>query len=294
MNSEFYKLLGDRIKNRRKELKLTQAALCGEYITRNMLSRIENGSAHPSMDTLIYISEQLKLPVEYFVSKDEQSAALYKRLEVISKIRSLFESEQYRKCVDLCESTGIDDSEINLIFAESELKLALECMMYSKLKSAEEHLDKCEYAAGKCVYNSDKIHASVHFYRTLIRSVKENKYPASLLFNESRIILVDEEFIIFVYLLTVYNQTGSIPSNSVLSVSNPVYKNFLQACEYISESNFENAKPYLLNVMAASPGFFTLYFTIQKLELCYKETDDFKKAYEYAKMRLELLDKFNN
>ena len=46
--------------------------------------------------------------------------------------------------------------------------------------------------------------------------------------------------------------------------------------------------------MNSSPDFFTTYFTVQNLEICYKETDDFKKAYEYANMRLDLLEKFNN
>ena len=37
--------IGDKIKKIRKEKKITQSALAGQRITRNMLSAIENGTA---------------------------------------------------------------------------------------------------------------------------------------------------------------------------------------------------------------------------------------------------------
>ena len=44
--------LGEKLRQARLEAGLSQRALCGEEITRNMLSRIENGAAQPSMRTL--------------------------------------------------------------------------------------------------------------------------------------------------------------------------------------------------------------------------------------------------
>ena len=41
--------LGEKIKQARQEAGLSQRQLCGDAITRNMLSQIENGSARPSM-----------------------------------------------------------------------------------------------------------------------------------------------------------------------------------------------------------------------------------------------------
>ena len=68
MNS---KSLGEKIKLRRKSLGLTQSELAGNKITRNMLSRIENGAALPSLDTLEHIAIGLKLPVPYLLSEDD-------------------------------------------------------------------------------------------------------------------------------------------------------------------------------------------------------------------------------
>ena len=94
MSREFYKQLGKRIRERRKELGLTQNAVSGDFITRNMLSSIENGSAKPSIDTLIYIADKLNMPAEYFMCRDSNTAALYKRIESVDEIRSLFETKQ--------------------------------------------------------------------------------------------------------------------------------------------------------------------------------------------------------
>ena len=48
---------------------MSQRQLCGETITRNMLSLIENGSAKPSMDTLRYLAARLGKPMGYFLEE---------------------------------------------------------------------------------------------------------------------------------------------------------------------------------------------------------------------------------
>ena len=62
--------LGDRIRQARLELGLSQRQLGGDVITRNMLSLIESGSAVPSLQTLLYLSRQLQKPVGYFLEDE--------------------------------------------------------------------------------------------------------------------------------------------------------------------------------------------------------------------------------
>ena len=59
--------LSQKLKQARLDAGLSQKALCGDRITRNMLSQIENGSARPSMDTLRYLAQQLGKPISYFL-----------------------------------------------------------------------------------------------------------------------------------------------------------------------------------------------------------------------------------
>ena len=68
--------LGEKILQTRKALGLSQRQLCGDTITRNMLSRIEHGMARPSMDTLRILAQRLDKPISYFLEDDGDSALL--------------------------------------------------------------------------------------------------------------------------------------------------------------------------------------------------------------------------
>lgn len=61
--------LGKRIKACRLEAQLSQRQLCGDYMTRNMLSQIESGAARPSMDTLAYLAQRLGKTVSFFLEE---------------------------------------------------------------------------------------------------------------------------------------------------------------------------------------------------------------------------------
>ncbi len=64
--------LGEKIRQARLEAGLSQRQLCGEEISRNMLSLIENGAAKPSMKTLAYLAHQLGKPVSYFLEENSR------------------------------------------------------------------------------------------------------------------------------------------------------------------------------------------------------------------------------
>lgn len=60
--------LGQKIKAARLDRGMTQKELVGDTITRNMLSKIENDSATPSVRTLEYLAQALSLPTGYFLA----------------------------------------------------------------------------------------------------------------------------------------------------------------------------------------------------------------------------------
>ena len=77
--------LGHRIRAARIEAGLSQRALCGDRITRNMLSQIENGIAKPSVKTLEYLAEQLGRPVSYFL---EEQAVFFPNQQPMAEART--------------------------------------------------------------------------------------------------------------------------------------------------------------------------------------------------------------
>ena len=64
--------LGKRLRQARLEQGISQRQLCGEEITRNMLSLIENGSARPSMKTLEYLARKLGKPLSFFLDENAE------------------------------------------------------------------------------------------------------------------------------------------------------------------------------------------------------------------------------
>ena len=64
--------IGKKIKELRTEKLMTQSELAGAEITRNMLSRIENEAALPSLGTVLYLAERLGVPAGYLLSEGDE------------------------------------------------------------------------------------------------------------------------------------------------------------------------------------------------------------------------------
>ena len=80
--------LGEKILQARQAAGLSQRQLCGEVITRNMLSQIEHGTAKPSMKTLAYLADRLGKPISFFL-EDERDTDV---LEDLSRLRQAEEA----------------------------------------------------------------------------------------------------------------------------------------------------------------------------------------------------------
>lgn len=83
-----------------------------------MLSLIENGSASPSVRTLLYIADKLETPAGYFFSSNAEDESRFLKLTVIENIKEKFRQKKYRECQTICSelpSDAIDDE----IFADS-------------------------------------------------------------------------------------------------------------------------------------------------------------------------------
>lgn len=83
--------LGEKIKERRKELDLTLKNLAGDRITAGQISLIESGKSNPSMDLLEYLANELNVSVEYLMETEETQAnkicMYYEKLAQINILR---------------------------------------------------------------------------------------------------------------------------------------------------------------------------------------------------------------
>lgn len=93
--------LGRRIREARLAKKMTQTEAAGDFITRNMLSQIESGSANPSLKTLEYLAGVLEIPVSSLIpdeNEEEQRGEDYSSVLVEGK--RLYNKGEYQKAAD--------------------------------------------------------------------------------------------------------------------------------------------------------------------------------------------------
>lgn len=114
--------LGEKILKVRLEAGLSQRQVCGDVITRNMLSQIEHGTARPSMKTLQYLSGVLGKPVGYFLGEAEESA----NTEIMAHAREDFLQGKYGLVLQTLENYREPDP---LFDAEKGILGFLSCLL---------------------------------------------------------------------------------------------------------------------------------------------------------------------
>ena len=145
--------LGKRIKEARLAKKMTQSEVVGDFITRNMLSQIESGSATPSVKTLEYLCKAL-LP-------DENDSKNAPDAEGYISIRKEFINKNYKAVIEY----DADDEFSDEICALKAKACLMEAMEYSGSDSATDlqkaidlakqasELSKCGVFADESVKN---------------------------------------------------------------------------------------------------------------------------------------------
>lgn len=101
--------MGQLLRQARQEAGLSQRALCGDRITRNMLSRIENGAARPAMATLQYLADALGKPVSYFLGE----TVLTDNQRVMASARGAFAKKCFRQTLDILEDYAAPDETLD-------------------------------------------------------------------------------------------------------------------------------------------------------------------------------------
>ena len=172
--------LGKKIRDLRISRGLTQTDLAGDRITRNMLSLIENGSASPSVSTLIYLAERLDVPAGYFIPRDEREEERLFRLTFIEELRKAFGERDWKKCVELCRDTTSPDDEISYILACAHLRLAYSAAERFDLATAFAELEASERYERGSVYSGTSLSGAIKYYRDLFANLCTDEIPPEL------------------------------------------------------------------------------------------------------------------
>ncbi len=286
--------IGEKIKKLRTAKLMTQSELVGNEITRNMLSRIENGSANPSLETVCYIAGRLNVSPGFLLAEEGDEQIYFKHNEIVGIKKALL-SEDYRICRDIClNSESAEDDEIQLILSECNLAIAQEEFGRGNLRVACEYFDEAIESCEKTLYRTDHLVSEVGVYFRYMRQISPtlssnfideeevNVYPA----------LVDE-FCRYALSFERFEQTGTSTEWMLIDERKTPYNLHMDAKTQMRQENYEVAYELLHEILLSeiSVPEPMLYFVFCDLEICCREKQDFKGAYEYSMDKIELLQK---
>lgn len=263
--------LGKKILLARQEAGLSQRQLCGEEITRNMLSLIEHGSAKPSMKTLQYLAAQLGKPVSYFLEED---SLLLPNQKAMFAAREAFQKKAYAQVLDVLKDwqspDEVFDRERQLLECLSLLALAEEVMAEGRYPYARELLERAGEGTGKLAYPLTEPER-----RRLLLLAKLPGEDLSAIC--SHLPSLDEELLLRAEAaMTKDPRRAEALLNAVEDPESP-RRNLLLGQLYLAKEEYAAAAACLEKAEEAFPKE-----AIPLLETCHRELGDFRKAYEYA------------
>ena len=258
--------LGAKLKQARLEAGLSQRQLCGEEITRNMLSLIENGSAKPSMKTLQYLAGRLGKTVSYFL---EETAVLSPNLEIMASARQLYDSGDFAGADLLLESyrapDPVCDREKELLWVLIRLELAREAIAQERYLYAAQLLRQMPVETAYLAEDLNRRRL------LLLGSIPGQSVASELPSIDEELLLRAEE---------AYSCGASSRAMHLLeSMENQRSPRWhlLRGILYLQQKSWQAAAEHL---QMAEEAFPRKVFPL--LETCYRELGDFQRAYEYA------------
>lgn len=236
--------MGQRILQARLAAGMSQRELAGEEITRNMLSSLEHDAASPSIATLRYLARRLGRPVSYFLGEDDSSEGV-----------AAFESGAWRKSLELMTRAERRWLEPLALLREAELAVG-----NGRIPYARELLERLEGLSSPLYGPELRRKAAMLRCRCGISAdIPEDN---ALLMKAERALAEKRYGDAQRYLLARDHRDAH-------------WHHLMGECCFHT-GDYAAAKDHYHRCEEAFP-------VRQRLEICYRELEDFRMAYFYAK-----------
>lgn len=289
--------IGEKIRSMRVAKLMTQSELAGNQITRNMLSCIENGSAQPSLSTIIYIAGRLNVPVGFLLA-EEGDEIVYQKMNSLSNIKRAYKAGDWTGCRSLCLSACPEsDDEIRLLLANCDAEIACEVFRHGKLRLCCRYFDEALRYADECLYPMPHIAARATVYFGYMENRISPMLSSDVLDSGHAVPFLDDSpFARYVRALDGLERGDALPATEYLSEpyssAKTFYDNHLRARSEMAKGNFSSALTILLRMLNGEELLdeIGLYAVLCDLEICCREIEDFKGAYRYTNEKVQLLE----
>lgn len=286
--------IGEKIRELRVAKLMTQAELAGTHITRNMLSCIENGSAKPSLSTILYIAGRLNVPAGFLLA-EEGDEIVYRKMNSFANIKRAYTAEDWRGCRSLCLSGCPQaDDEISLLLADCDAGIAAEEFWHGRLRSSCRFFDEALTYAEKTVYQTGHIEAQARVFFRYMQRISPTLYSDVLDEEKPLQVLYDSQFARYTDALEAMDRGALDAAKAFLANADPdrFFARHVRVRLLMEDNAFSDAKAELLALLNAEEPLneISLYTVLCELEICCRETEDYKGAYTYASDKVQLLE----
>ena len=252
--------MGARLKEARLALGLSQKQVCGDRITRNMLSLIENGAATPSMDTLRYLAQQLDKPVSYFLQEETSS-----NRRILNAAR---QQPPVLAAQTLEGYTAPDedlDPEYYYLLALTSLRLARQALSQGKRGRCRSLLETCVSAGAQTPYYTRQLDRERLCIAYALQPEDANILEGQLVRDEGICLRAKAALLRSQPDICLQMLAGETGENADL----------LRAQAFFAMKDYENALKYYKKLPPEKQDY-------ARMEACCRELEDYKQAYHYA------------
>lgn len=283
--------LGQRLRKARIEKGLTQSQVAGERITRNMLSQIENDLASPSVKTLEYLAQKLDVRAGWLLEDEAQERAAL----ALAEAKALWQAGAWRACLQAL-SDGEASDEALALRTDAALRLSQQALDEERFHEAKEFALAAQKWNEAGAYRSQA--QSLRAAAVLARCAQQMKSGAADAVGAYReAYLRAQNGVAYHLLMARYQleqehvQAAEREIWSIADLPEESRAEYLVLRGRIAarKEQFENAIVYLQQAEDAGELPRILRRELYRcMELCCRESGDFKAAYEYAAKQLAL------
>ena len=283
--------LGQKLRQARQQAGLTQRQAAGDRITRNMLSQLENDLAAPSMKTLDYLAARLGVTVSWLLADDASDAAA----ERLPRARAMLRGQEYAACLALLEpeEAAASDEEL-LLLARSAVSAAEQALLREAFHDAARDAARALEWNRRGLYAQDDI--SLRALAVLARSAAPAERDEAVQNYRAQYLLAPED-VGYHLLMARYHLEQEHLQAAEREIWSIAELPEARRAEYLilrgriagKKEQYENALLYLQQAEALETLPQILLRELwHAMELCCRETEDYKNAYLYAARQAEL------
>lgn len=272
--------LGDKLKQAREAAGLSQKQLCGDQITRNMLSQLEHGTANPSMETLTYLAARLNRPVSYFL---EEAAISSPNLTILARAKAQFAAghwEEARQSLeDYAAGDPIFDDEYYLLAARLCLLTAERAASQGRGPYAKTLAERALAWDAKSCYTSQALRSRGLRLLAELAQTPEQFLQTAQAWEET--LSWERDRLLLSRLALVRGQTEA----ALRLLQELPDAELLRGEILLAAGSYEQAAEQLrlAETAAERAGDQKILQSLwPKLEICYRELGNFELAYAYA------------